>query len=151
MSANLATSDSLPCPACGYDLRGTPASERCPECGNLLEEIRGKLLESVQETIRTQKNLTELGGVTTVFVLISVIAWPAWKMVAAALLMIATGLYMLAVVGQFCHAVIVLLGTINRVERNMIFAAGFGRLLGINIALLILIPMIVILAMYIFR
>ena len=21
------------CPACGYDLRGTPAAERCPECG----------------------------------------------------------------------------------------------------------------------
>lgn len=34
--AQVLPSTDIPCPTCGYDLRGTIDAERCPECGNKL-------------------------------------------------------------------------------------------------------------------
>lgn len=34
--ASILSGTDVPCPACGYDLRGTVEAERCPECGATL-------------------------------------------------------------------------------------------------------------------
>lgn len=55
--ASILSGKDVPCPACGYDLRGTIDAERCPECGATiyaieLSERRRRQAESLADDCR---------------------------------------------------------------------------------------------------
>lgn len=132
----------IPCPACGYDLRGNPQAERCTECGENVVELREAILKCTKDTIAGLRNLCVLGGASSLFAVLAVAAWliTREKFWTAILSMFAAGLFGLTLISLICALAIVIEGSTNFAQRRALAACGFNRLIKYNLILLVIPP-----------
>jgi hypothetical protein len=139
-SAHTDSKVDVPCDGCGYDLRGTPHAERCPECGASVEEQNNHIHRAARATLEAQRNLFVLSAVVFWLMVISLFAWRLSETTALIVSMAAVGLWGLSALGSMCLVVIVVFGSTNTRERNLIYAGGYWRMFGLAVVLLMLTP-----------
>lgn len=136
------TEPSVLCPVCGYDLRGNPETERCSECGASMNEQNSLLLRSVRATLEAQRSVCALSGATVGLTVISLLIWTRWELTALFVSMVAAGLFGLSALATLCLLVIVVFGSANTRERDLIYAGGYWRLFWLDVLFLLLSPCI---------
>lgn len=138
MSVGLATSDSLPCPGCGYDLRGNPETELCPECGCDVFVTTERQKDTAITYVKLLKGsaLISFGGLTMLaFGRCAAALEPVFQAVPLTLSLFA---YCFSIFQLLVAATLIFIELLKKGRRSLLFELGMVRWVGLNVLLLLL-------------